>query len=138
MERKVLLVEDDSDTREIYRTILEEHGYRVLEAATGEEGLRLAREGDPDLILMNIAIPHIDGWEATVLLKDDPRTAHIPVIAITAFTRLQDARRAHAVGCSAYLPKPCDPSRLLAEVHRFIGPDLRGEPQHPGGETMRM
>jgi two-component system, cell cycle response regulator DivK len=119
--KTVLLVEDSGDTRVIYATILAHHGYRVIEAVNGDEGLRMAREERPDLILMNVSIPLIDGWKATALLKRDPDTAHIPVIAVTAFTRKKDRKRARDVGCDSYLPKPCDPTRVLQEVQRFIG-----------------
>jgi two-component system cell cycle response regulator DivK len=122
MENKtVLLVEDSPDTRIIYSTILQHNGYTVLQAETGEEGLRLAREAMPDLILMNVSIPLVDGWKATALLKRDPHTAHIPVIAVTAFTRKTDKRKAREVGCDGYIPKPADPTRVLAEVQRFLG-----------------
>jgi CheY-like chemotaxis protein len=122
INKTVLLVEDSGDTRVIYSTILLHYGFRVLEAVSGEEGLRMAREAKPDLILMNVAIPLIDGWKTTALLKRDPDTAHIPVIAVTAFTRKKDRKRAREVGCDSYLPKPCDPTRLIQEVHRFLGP----------------
>jgi two-component system cell cycle response regulator DivK len=133
--KTVLLVEDSPDTRIIYSTILQHNGYTVIEAETGEEGLRLAREAMPDLILMNVSIPLVDGWKATALLKRDPHTAHIPVIAVTAFTRKTDKRKAREVGCDGYIPKPADPTLVLAEVQRFLGlpatPHPRPTPQTP-------
>src|SRR5690606_74689 len=83
-KRTVLLVEDNEDNRTVYRTILEHFGYQVIEARNGEDGVRTARETIPDLILMDISIPVIDGWEATKILKNDPTTSHIPIIALTA------------------------------------------------------
>ncbi len=120
-EKTVLLVEDNQDIREIYDTALRNDGYAVVQAADGEEGIRLARSVAPDLILMNVALPLVDGWKATAILKRDPRTRDIPVLAVTAFTRSRDRQRARALGCASYLPKPCEPSRLLEEVRRLIG-----------------
>ncbi len=120
-EKTVLLVEDNADIRNIYATALASEGYTVVEATNGEEGIRLARTTSPRLILMNIALPLVDGWKATAVLKQDPRTREIPVVAITAFTRSRDRLRARSLGCAAYLPKPCEPSRLLKEVRRLIG-----------------
>ncbi len=117
----VLLVEDNSDTRNIYATALRGDGYSVAEAANGEDGIRLARSLLPRLIVMNVALPLVDGWKATAILKGDPKTRDIPVVAVTAFTRSQDRQRARSLGCASYLPKPCEPSRLLEEVRRLIG-----------------
>lgn len=120
-EKTVLLVEDNADIRNIYATALASEGYTVVEATNGEEGIRLARSISPRLILMNIALPLVDGWKATAVLKQDPRTREIPVVAVTAFTRSRDRLRARSLGCASYLPKPCEPSRLLEEVRRLIG-----------------
>ena len=90
----VLLVEDNEDNRTIYTTILRHCGHEVAEAGTGEEGIRLARELRPAVILMDVAMPGIDGWEATRRLKADPETAHIPVIALTAHAMAEDRQRA--------------------------------------------
>ncbi|HEX8245349.1 MAG TPA: response regulator [Longimicrobium sp.] len=119
--KTVLLVEDNEDNRTVYRTILEHFGYRVTEARNGEDGVRMAREQRPDLILMDISIPLIDGWEATRILKSEPDTSHIPIIALTAHALATDRQRAQEVGCDGYLAKPCEPRRVVAEVQRFIG-----------------
>ena len=116
----ILLIEDHEDNRNIYRTILEHFGFRVLLASDGREGVSLAREGQPDLILMDISIPHIDGWEATKILKADPATSHIPIIALTAHALPEDRARAEAVGCDGYLTKPVEPRRVIEEVNRFL------------------
>lgn len=118
----VLMVEDNADNRAIYRVILEHSGYTVIEAWDGEEGIRLARERMPDLILMDISIPKIDGYEATQVLKADAGTARIPIVALTAHATPQDRERAADAGCDAYLAKPVPPRRVLEEVRRFIGP----------------
>ena len=120
-ENTVLLVEDNADIREIYGTALRSDGYAVVLAADGEEGIRLARSVAPRLILMNVALPLVDGWKATAILKQDPRTRDIPIVAVTAFTRSRDRLRARSLGCTSYLPKPCEPSRLLEEVRRILG-----------------
>jgi two-component system cell cycle response regulator DivK len=121
-EVTVLLVEDNDDNRVIYRTMLEHEGYRVLEAVDGEEALRRAREDHPDLILMDISIPILNGWEATRILKADAATAKIPVIALTAHALSGDRSMAEEVGCDGYLPKPVPPQRVAAEVRERIGP----------------
>jgi len=122
--KTVLVVEDDADTREIWRAILIHSGYGVLGAADGPEGLELAREQRPDLILMNLSMPQLDGLTTTMLLRRDPATATIPIIACTGFVQEDGAEHAHEAGCDAYLEKPCEPSRLLREVQRFIGPAI--------------
>ena len=119
--KTVLLVEDNEDNRTVYRTILEHFGYRVEEARNGEDGIRMAREGKPALILMDISIPVIDGWEATKILKADASTKEIPIIALTAHALATDRAKAQEVGCDGYLAKPCEPRKVVAEVERFLG-----------------
>lgn len=116
----VLLVEDNEDNRTIYSTILRHYGHHVVEAATGEEGIRLAREVQPGVILMDVAMPGIDGWEATRRLKADPATAAIPVIALTAHAMAEDRQRAEDAGCEGYLAKPVEPRRVVEEVERML------------------
>ncbi len=129
-EKTVLLVEDNEDNRFIYSTILVRNGLRVLEARTGEEGVELARANRPDLILMDISLPVMDGLDATRVLKADPATAGIPVIAVTAHAMAEDRQKAEDAGCDGYLVKPIEPSRVLAEVKRLLG----GEDTQPGRE----
>jgi CheY-like chemotaxis protein len=117
----VLLIEDNEDNRIVYSTILGHFGYRVMEALNGEEGIAKARAEKPDLILMDISIPIIDGWEATQVLKHDPATRLIPIIALTAHALASDRERAMEVGCDGYLAKPCEPRAVVAEVQRFLG-----------------
>ncbi len=119
--KTVLIVEDNEDNRIVYATILQHRGYGVLEARNGEEGVRMARERSPDLILMDISVPIIDGWKATEMLKGDPETAGIPIIALTAHALAEDRETAKQVGCDGYLAKPCEPRTVVAEVERFIG-----------------
>lgn len=121
MSQTILLVEDHEDNRIVYSTILEHFGYRVLLAGDGAEGVRMARESSPDLVLMDVSIPVMDGWQATAALKADPATARIPVIALTAHALPADRQRAEEVGCDGYLAKPVEPRRVLEEVRRFLG-----------------
>lgn len=119
--KTVLLVEDNEDNRIVYSTILEHFGYHVIEALNGEEGIAKARSEKPDLILMDISIPIIDGWEATQVLKRDPTTRSIPIIALTAHALAADREKAMEVGCDSYLAKPCEPKAVVSEVRKFIG-----------------
>jgi CheY-like chemotaxis protein len=124
-QKKVLLVEDNEDNLVVYRTILEHVGYMVIEARDGEEGLSRARSSLPDIILMDISIPKMDGWEATERLKADAETARIPIIALTAHALEEDRVKAARAGCDGYLAKPVEPRRVVQEVERFIGPATR-------------
>jgi CheY-like chemotaxis protein len=124
----ILLVEDNPDNRAIYGTILRHFGYQVAEAETGEDGIRLAREILPALILMDVAMPGMDGWEATRILKADAATAAIPIIALTAHAMAEDRRRAEEVGCDGYLSKPVEPRRVVQEVERLLAPAAEAPP----------
>ena len=117
----VLLVEDNDDNLRIYSTILTYAGYQVIEATDGEAGLAAARDRRPDLILMDVSIPKIDGWEVTRTLKADPATATIPVIALTAHALATDRERANEIGFDGYIAKPAEPRLVLAEVERRLG-----------------
>lgn len=118
--RSVLIVEDNEDNRIVYSTILRHHGFRVSEALDGEEGMAKALRELPDIILMDISIPVLDGWEVTQRLKHERTTSHIPVIALTAHAMPGDRERAMEVGCDGYLAKPCEPRAVLAEVNRLM------------------
>jgi two-component system cell cycle response regulator DivK len=120
-DQTVLLVEDNDDNLRIYSTILTYSGYSVIEATDGEAALAAAREHHPGLILMDVSIPKIDGWEATRRLKADPATADIPIIALTAHALASDRKKAEEVGCDGYIPKPAEPGEVLAEVRRRLG-----------------
>lgn len=120
----VLIVEDNADNRIIYRTILEHSGFTVIEAMDGESGVRLTRDRRPDVVIMDISIPVIDGYEATRRLKADPETAKIPVMALTAHAMAEDRIRAAEAGCDAYLSKPAEPKEVVAEVWRLLAARL--------------
>jgi len=121
MPNSILLVEDNEDNRIIYATALRYAGYEVYEAITGTEGVQQARSQRPDLVLMDISVPELDGWEATAILKADPATKHIPIIAVTAHALPGDEERSLEAGCDAYLAKPIPPATLIAEIDRRFG-----------------
>lgn len=118
--KTVLLVEDDDDTRYVYQLMLERGGFRVVTAVAGDEGLRTAARELPDLVLMDISIPEVDGWTAIRRLRDDDRTRDIPVIVVTAHAFPEDRQMAEEVGCDGFLTKPCRPPELLDEVQRLV------------------
>ncbi|MFL5607605.1 MAG: response regulator [Gemmatimonadaceae bacterium] len=120
-DQKLLLVEDNEDNRIIYSTVLRHLGYTVIEALDGIQAIALARSELPDLILMDISIPEVDGWEATRILRADPATRDIPIIALTAHALSDDRERATLVGFTSYLAKPVEPRAVAAEVRRWIG-----------------
>ena len=124
----LLLVEDNEDNRIIYSTVLRHLGYRVIEAQDGVEAVELARSTQPDLILMDISIPRMDGWEATRILRGDSRTSAIPIVALTAHALADDRERAVEVGFSSYLAKPIEPRVVVAEVRRWIGDGAAKKP----------
>jgi CheY-like chemotaxis protein len=114
-------VEDNEDNRIIYSTVLRHVGYEVVEALDGAQAISLARSVLPDLILMDISIPEVNGWEATRILRADAATSAIPIIALTAHALADDRARATEVGFTAYLAKPIEPRVVLAEVRRWLG-----------------
>ena len=116
----VLIVEDNPDNRDIYSTFLRHHGYSVLEAEDGAEGVRLATDHLPGVVLMDVRMPVLDGLEATRRLKSDPATASIPVLALTAHAMESDRRAAADAGCDAFLAKPAEPSRVLEMVRALL------------------
>lgn len=118
----ILLVDDYQDGREMYADSLRFAGYRTLEASSGPEALQLAFDRNPSLILMDLSLPGIDGWEVTARLKKDPRTRHIPIVALTAHALQEERERAERAGCDAFVAKPCLPEELLAQVQRLLTP----------------
>jgi two-component system, cell cycle response regulator DivK len=120
MGSTVLLVEDNADNQEIYQMILVHHGFSVLQAWDGECGVRMARHHLPDVILMDLTMPRVDGLEATRRLKADPATAAIPVIALTADIEQAARSAAAAAGCVSFLSKPVAPRQVAAEVRRVL------------------
>ena len=120
MPKKILVVEDDADNRRIVVKVLSMEGYTVIEAIDGTEALAKVRSDPPDLILMDLALPNINGWEATRQLKSDEQLRHIPVIALTAFAMRGDEEQARAAGCDDYVPKPARPATIRAVVKKYL------------------
>lgn len=118
----ILLVEDVEDNRGLVRQLAAYMGLGLIEAVDGEEGVRLAREAQPDLILMDLSLPVLDGWAATAMLKGDPATAHIPVIALTAHAMQGDEQRAREAGCDGYVTKPISLLPFKALLERVLQP----------------
>ena len=118
----VLIVEDQIEMRAINAMYLHHHGFRVLATDNGIEALEAARANHPDLILMDVSIPGMDGIRATSELKRDPTTMGIPVLIVTAHPYGSVGRRAADAGCDGYLTKPCDPRRILQEVRALLTP----------------
>lgn len=118
--RLVLVVDDYADAREMYAESLLVRGFRVAEAANGVDAVAQARALAPDVILMDLSLPGIDGWEATRQLKADARTRHIPVVALTGHAPAHAVDRAHAAGCDRLLIKPALPDRVVAEVEQAL------------------
>jgi two-component system cell cycle response regulator DivK len=115
-----LVIEDHEDNRRILRDLLTSAGYEPIEAVTGEEGVALAETHRPDLILMDIQLPGLDGYEATRRIKANPALRHIPVIAVTSYALSGDEVKAKAAGCDAYVTKPFSPRALLAKVREYL------------------
>lgn len=120
VQKSVLLVDPDEDNRLIYTTLLRHRGYRVLEAKDDGEGMLLAREHRPDLIMTELFVATAHGWRLPEMLKQDASTAQIPILALTAHAFTTDEERAWTAGCDGFLAKPCEPSRVLAEVQRLV------------------
>jgi len=117
----ILLVEDYDDARELYSACLRSSGYHVIEAATGNDAVALARSAMPNLILMDLLLPGMDGWQATAELKSDPRLKHVPIVALTAHALSDERERIARLGCDAFLAKPCLPPDLIRTVDRILG-----------------
>ncbi len=116
----VLVVEDYPDAREMYAAYLQFSGFDVAEATNGLEAVEKAEALMPDIILMDLALPRMDGWEATRRLKSNDQTRHIPVVALTGHALAGHAEGARQAGCDAFVTKPCLPDALVAEIRRLL------------------
>jgi CheY-like chemotaxis protein len=116
----ILVVDDYQDAREMYAEYLQFSGFRVAEARNGNEAVAQAFSLRPDLILMDLSLPGMDGWEATRLLKADDRTKHIPVVALTGHALAGASEGAKRAGCDSFVTKPCLPDDLVVEVRRML------------------
>jgi two-component system cell cycle response regulator DivK len=129
----VLVVEDYQDAREMYAAYLQFSGFDVAEAANGIEAVEKTQELLPDIVLMDLALPRMDGWEATRRLKTDARTRHIPIVALTGHALAGHAEGAREAGCDAFVTKPCLPDALVAEIKRLL--DAQGSNAENGRDA---
>jgi CheY-like chemotaxis protein len=118
---RILLVEDDLMNRDMLARRLKWEGHQIILAANGTQAVALARAEHPDVILMDLGLPIMNGWEATQCIKTAPETCSIPIIALTAFAMVEDRRKALAVGCDEYETKPINFPRLLAKIQVLLG-----------------
>ena len=122
MTKRILVVEDHEDNRQILRDLLGAAGFEMVEAHDGGAALATAAASKPDLILMDIQLPVIDGYEATRRIKADPALKAIPIIAVTSYALSGDEEKARAAGCDAYVAKPYSPRQLLAKIREYLPP----------------
>ena len=120
MSKCILVVEDQEDNRQIVRDLLTTTDYEVMEAENGEEALAAVAKQRPDLILMDIQLPIMDGYEATRRIKADPGLERIPIIAVTSYALSGDEEKARAAGCDDFVPKPFSPRELLAKIRKYL------------------
>ena len=120
MSKRILVVEDQEDNRRILRDMLGNAGYELIEAESGEEALKAVETKRPDLILMDIQLPVMDGYEAARRIKSNPDLNAVPIIAMTAYALAGDEAKALAAGCNGYVTKPFSPRALLAKVREYL------------------
>jgi two-component system, cell cycle response regulator DivK len=120
MTKRILVIEDTEDNRQIVRDLLESAGYALIEALDGLEGVAAAEREHPDLILMDIQLPGIDGYEATRRIRAVPALATVPIIAVTSYPLSGDEAKTRAAGCDGYVAKPFSPRQLLAKIREFL------------------
>ena len=120
MSQRILVIEDQEDNRRIVRDLLTSVGYELIEAVNGEDGVKAAAAHVPDLILMDIQLPGIDGYEVTRQIKAKPELKHIPIIAVTSYALSGDDVKAYEAGCNGYVAKPFSPRALLAKIREYL------------------
>ena len=120
MSKRILVVEDQEDDRQIIRDMLAGTGYAITEAEDGEQALAAVAKERPDLILMEIQLPSMDGYEAMRRIRTNPTLLSIPIIAVTSFTPSGEEQKARAAGCDDFVPKPYSPRELLAKIRQYI------------------
>lgn len=121
MTKRILVVEDQEDLRGVLRDLFTSSGYTVIEAVDGAAGVARAKSDRPDIILMDIQMPIIDGYEATRQIKADPNLASVPIVAVSSFAMKGDEEKARAAGCDDYVTKPYSPIGLLRMVRSYLG-----------------
>jgi two-component system, cell cycle response regulator DivK len=120
MSKRILVVEDQPDNRKILRDVFARTDYEIIEAENGEEALAAIAKARPDLILMDIQLPIMDGYTATRRIKADPALRSIPIVAVTSYALSGEEKKAREAGCDDYIPKPYSPRELLAKVRQYL------------------
>jgi two-component system, cell cycle response regulator DivK len=120
MSNRILVIEDNEDNRQIIRDLLTSLGYELIEAVDGAQGVAMAQSHRPDLILMDIQLPEMDGYEATRQIRAVPELAQVPIIAVTSYALSGDETKARDAGCDGYVAKPFSPRELLAKMREFL------------------
>ncbi|RLD17227.1 MAG: response regulator [Caldiserica bacterium] len=120
MKKTVLLIEDNPDNREIVETVLRKNSYKVISACDGEEALKRLKKGNYDLVLLDLSLPKISGWDLIKMIREDERIKDLPVIALTAHAMQGDKEKAIEAGCNDYISKPCKPYEIVEKVKRWI------------------
>ena len=131
MSQKILIADDDMDNRTIAKEILEASGYKILLAANGLEALEMATREEPDLIILDMSMPKMNGWETAKRIRQIPRMASTPIVAFTAHALAGDDLKAKVAGCDDYLSKPCVPRDMVRKVETWLGP----KKENPEGGT---
>ncbi|MEW6068815.1 MAG: response regulator [Nitrospirota bacterium] len=121
MSKKILIVEDNEKNRRLIKDIMTYYGYEIIEAENGEEGIKMAKEHKPDLILMDLQMPVLNGYDAIKILKNDPETKHIKIVAVTSFAMLGDREKILEAGADDYISKPINTRELPKVMERLIG-----------------
>jgi two-component system, cell cycle response regulator DivK len=127
---KILLIEDNEQNRYLATFLLEKHGHQIIAAADGQLGVALAGQSRPDLILLDIQLPGMDGYAVARALRNNPALADIPIIAVTSYAMVGDREKALAAGCNGYLEKPINPETFVTDIERFL-PPLRHDSRTP-------
>jgi CheY-like chemotaxis protein len=136
---RILIVEDNADNLELMRFLLDHAGYQVLCTTTGLQALEAIRQEAPDLIVLDLGLPELDGWSLAQTLKEDPATQQIPLVAVTAYTLSSDRRRAMAAGCDGFISKPMDVRSFVEEIEVFLPESKRSRPDiNPGSDEPRV
>jgi two-component system cell cycle response regulator DivK len=120
MSKRILVVEDEEDNRQILRDLLQTVDYEIIEAENGEQALAAVAKQRPDLILMDLQLPILDGYEATRRIKANPALKDVPIIAVTSYALSGDEAKARAAGCDDFVPKPFSPRQLLAKIREYL------------------
>jgi two-component system cell cycle response regulator DivK len=120
MRKRILVIEDNEDNRRIVRDLLTSFDYELVQAVDGAEGVAMAQSHCPDLILMDIQLPGVDGYEATRQIRAIPELAQVPIIAVTSYALSGDEAKTREAGCNGYVAKPFSPRQLLAKIREFL------------------